>query len=544
MTTFIWLLIAGCHPEAPSALPPVVVRARDDGSWQGRVGLCDGSRQRDPDAPLLLLPEEGPWGEQDHSPEQRLAFDGSGTAIADFDGDGRLDLLIGHHSDPLALWLQSPDGTFVPAHDRLPARPIGVSSIVAVDIDADGLLDAHVTVFKDHDLALLNDGTGHFVDVADDIGLRGPRDEFTLIASWADADSDGDLDVFVGVHTDHPWPGSPTGPSRMMLQHEGRFYDVAPNWAPPETSWQQAFTFFGGWTDVDLDGDQDLIVINDFGHEWPTELWRQDRGRLFLDGDSGLGFADCNMGLGLGDINGDEIPDALIVAWDDVALFESHPSGTWFDTSTSRGIRLDASRGQQIGWSGELVDVDNDGDLDAHIVTGYLKTSSPDPIYDQPDALFLQDDDGLFHDVAPQWGIDDPGRGRGAAWADLNHDGWPDLLLRDQQGPTKIWHQTCGDASWLGISLRQSGPNPFAIGARVRVLAEDRVWSREIRAGGTGYAIGGPPEALIGTGDTDVVDVEVRWPDGHVDRLEAVETRQYLEVVRADDTRPKGRGRR
>jgi hypothetical protein len=52
-----------------------------------------------------------------------------------------------------------------------------------------------------------------------------------------------------------------------------------------------------------------------------------------------------------------------------------------------------------------------------------------------------------------------------------------------------------------------------------------------VQSGSTSLFSGGPPEVLFGLAELDRVDVEIRWPDGEVQRLDRVRTGQRLRVT-------------
>ena len=74
--------------------------------------------------------------------------------------------------------------------------------------------------------------------------------------------------------------------------------------------------------------------------------------------------------------------------------------------------KVDGGRGSAWG------DYDNDGDLDIVAVGTY-----------QPHALYRNNGDGTFTNVAAQAGIADPRGGWGSLFADYNNDGYPDLYI-------------------------------------------------------------------------------------------------------------------
>ena len=151
----------------------------------------------------------------------------------------------------------------------------------------------------------------------------------------------------------------------------------------------------------------------------------------------------------------------------------------------------------------------------------------------QPNALYVQDEDGQFSDVGPDWGLDHDGISRGLLTVDLNHDGFLDLIERDLWGPTRIHISRCDDSAWIAIKLRQEGLNPYAVGAKVRVVNGETRHTRVIEAGSSSLSSGGPPEVHFGLGAMDTVErIEVQWPDGATSRLDDVATRARMTVTR------------
>ncbi len=513
-------------PPQPSGPAPALT---SDG-----VVACDPSEAaaRVSDGPYRLLDGGPGWDAQPVDPEHPSLFVGGGVTVADLDGDGRLDVALPARDDRFALLLQTSPLQFTDGSARLPPVPERTGGAVPIDLDADGDLDLHITVWRGPDLLLRNDGD-RFVDIATTVGF-GASESRVVGAAWADHDRDGDLDAFVGGYgaTGAPLPDG--DPSHLWIQgSDGTFTDrIAP--LGDSHPLKRAHTFGGRWTDADGDGDLDLFMVNDFGWRYPTLLLSNDgAGELLRDELVGVEVVAENMGLGAGDVNGDLVPDFLVAAWDKVALLVSS-EGTWYDEAAATGLALADT--QHVAWGADLVDVDNDGDLDASVAMGFLNVQSNNvnPRV-QPDALWVREG-AAWTDMAPAWGLDDGGRARGFVWVDIDRNGWLDLVTRDLRGPARIHLARCGEAAWLGVRLRQPGPNPDAIGARVLVRAEiggaELTQWREITAGGLTYASAGPTEVHVGLGDATAATIEVRWPDGQVDVVPDVDARQWVTITR------------
>ena len=61
-------------------------------------------------------------------------------AVADVDGDGDLDMLLGNHDTPSHVLLNAGDGSF-PTSTELPGGSEPTKSIATADVDGDGDLD-------------------------------------------------------------------------------------------------------------------------------------------------------------------------------------------------------------------------------------------------------------------------------------------------------------------------------------------------------------------------------------------------------------------
>ena len=227
-------------------------------------------------------------------------------AFGDVDGDGDLDLFVANAGQN-RLYLNDGAGVFSDATTQLPATAQGNSYAVALgDVDGDGDLDALVGNFWFEQNQLFeNDGSGTFLDVSG----RLPVDtDPTLAVALGDVDGDGDLDAFTGNGFD----GSPV-PNRLYLNDgAGNFSDATSRL--PQLHDSTTVIALG---DLDADGDLDAFVGNGNGDlggtRWQSRLYLNDGAGNFSDGTSRLPqvLGDITA-VALGDVDGDGDLDALI----------------------------------------------------------------------------------------------------------------------------------------------------------------------------------------------------------------------------------------
>jgi hypothetical protein len=105
--------------------------------------------------------------------------------------------------------------------------------------------------------------------------------------------------------------------------------------------------------------------------------------------------------------------------------------------------------------------------------------------------------------------------GRGCAFADINGDGYPDVVLTQNGGPARLLRNEGGAGNnWVRLVLEGDGENSnrSAIGARVTLEAEGFVQRREV-AGGRGYLSQSELPLTFGLGRRNKVGrVTIQWP--------------------------------
>jgi len=376
-------------------------------SAEGRTTVAPGPYFHDV-TPQVLPPGFDQIGAQ-------IYTDG-GPVLADFDGDGDVDLFLPRLHAPARLYENDGSGHF---EDATAARGLelnslrqGTNSGLFLDLDRDGRLDLAVGS-KQSGLLLFSNEGARFADATGGEPLGGAGEWESLAA--ADYDGDGWVDVYLTnynvIDTDHQpdsYVDARDGLPNALLRNLGGqgspfvFEDVtvAAGLEANRERWSYAAT----WADYDRDGDVDLFVANDYG---PNSLYRNRGGDGGFEQVAGaVGAEDFGNGMGVlwADVDGDLWLDAYVsnmqsFAGNRITRLESFP-GTPEDRALyrrfSKGNTLlknlgddadgtvtfedvtDAAgvRGAFWAWGNLAFDYDSDADLDLFVCGGFYTGAS------------------------------------------------------------------------------------------------------------------------------------------------------------------------
>ena len=212
-------------------------------------------------------------------------------------------------------------------------------------------------------------------------------------------------------------------------------------------------------------------------------------------------------------------------------LYHNNGDGTFTDVTNAAGLRA-LNNNRAACWG----DFDNDGYLDLYVVN-----SGMDPAGKGPNFLYRNNHSGGFRDVAAQAGVQSLvlSRGRGAAWADYDGDGFLDLFVTNgedntdyPQGPQFLFRNGGNTSHWLEIKLVGTTSNRDALGAKVTITVRSAIQYRE-NNGSMGHFLSQQLVPLhFGLGKvTTVNQVFVQWPSGKTQTLVDVPADQKMVIT-------------
>jgi hypothetical protein len=565
-------------------------------------------------------------------------YDGAGLATGDLDGDGLPDLYVVSQDGPNHLYRQTAPFRFEDVTERsgVGGGDAWGSGCAIVDVDGDGKLDIYVCNLESPNLLYRNLGNLAFEECARRFGL-----DFTgacFYPAFADYDNDGDLDVYLlnnrvflqsllpellakvelptsmtktlreltppmpSLVPDEHGKGLAVPPGyedhllefggrlffagqadRLLRNDGARFSDVTREAGIAD----QGMGLSATWWDHDGDGRLDLYVANDL--ESPDVLYRNRGDGTFEDISATAlpQLAYFGMGSDAADVDGDGRFDLCVA---DMAMRTHYAAKVLMGDMGDRGWFLENGRppqvmrnalfmntgtgrflevGQLAGvaktdwtWTVKFGDLDADGHVDLFATNGIPRfDNDPDArarfsalwaagkrdeaialaanLPAVPEKNLALRNDGLppgepphFTDRAADWGLDLEAVSQGASLVDLDRDGDLDVVVGNQNAPVAIYENRTGrDRHAALVRLVGRDRNPFGIGARLSVFAGGKRIERLLTPGG-GYLSSHDPLVHLGLGAATRIDrLELRWPRGAVQVFEGLEADRLLAIA-------------
>ncbi|GGE62310.1 CRTAC1 family protein [Actibacterium pelagium] len=463
-------------------------------------------------------------------------FVGGGVAVFDCDGDALPEIFLAGGTNPAQLFRnRSAERLDFAAGTPESLQITGVTGAYPIDIDSDGQMD----------LAILR--------VGPDLLMRGlPDCEFApfetlgfqtedhwttgFSATWEPEQTLPTLAF--GTYVDRSNPDGPFGACgpTVLYRPDGDRYAPLLDLQPGFCSLS---ILFSDWS---RSGRADLRVSNDrhyYVRGGQEQLWSINGDPREFTADEGwMPYSIWGMGIASRDISGDGFSDVYLTSMGDQKLQIFDPSAdgpTWRDATYERGTTAHrphfGNDGRpSTGWHAQFADVDNDGLDDIFVAKGNVE-QMPDAAMLDPNSLLMQTASGDFKEGSAEAGVASMAKSRGAAVADLNADGWLDLVVVNRASTVELFQNTTTNGNWLKVTLTQDRPNPMAIGAFLELKTEQGVQTREITIGG-GHASGIAAAEHFGLGPAETAEIRVIWPGGEIGDWQKVQANQTVTLSR------------
>jgi hypothetical protein len=549
----------------------------------------------------------------------RNFYNGGGVAIGDLTGDGLPEIVLTSNLDGPRLYRNEGHFAFrdVTSESKVEhEKGSWTTGVALADVNGDGRLDIYISKAGQREPATranelwinrgLEDGVPVFENMARQYGVA--DEGMTTQAAFLDYDGDGDLDLFVMNNSMRSANTFRLGVSRdQQSQYGDRLYrndgahftdvTIAAGIHGPE----MAFGLGVVVTDVNNDGRPDIYVANDFFERDYLYVNRGD-GTFSEQLDQQMPVVSfSSMGMDAADVDNDGWPDIYttdMLPEDERRLKTTTQFDSWdaYQAKASHGFHYGAMRnmlqrnnrdgtfsdiGQMAGvartdwsWGALIADLDLDGEKDMVVTNGIAKDlTSRDFVATLGDAQTMRDatKDGrtrvdfrkltdmmsatplpnyAFHNVgasrfvneAKSWGLDTPSFSSGAAYGDLDGDGALDLVVNNVDQEAFVYRNDARalhpERHFLRVRLVGEGMNRFALGARVTAYSGDSLFMQE-QSPVRGFLSSVDYTLDFGLGTRTSVDsLRVVWPDGRVSVQRGVRTNELVTLAQGSSARP------
>ena len=469
----------------------------------------------------------------------------SGAAVADYNGDGLLDLFVvaksldqdGIERTHSRLFRNNDDGSFTDVTQssglvNLLVDDYGLDIYYIFngpkvgafwgDYDNDGFPDLFFT--NTYNVLLFhNNGDETFTDVTDASGFSVPTTCQFAGATWFDYNNDGFLDIYVC-----DWGGCNTN---LLYRNNGNgtFTDVTNSTGLYEPV--KRLSFISLPYDFNHDGFIDLYVTNDVNQ--PNYLYINQGGNSFVEQALTYGLNNMidDMGIAFGDYNLDGQFDIFISGKNETSLLKNNGNETFSNVAPQNGL-LNLG----FAWGALFADFDLDGDEDLFVSNGYALGENGDEYNFYYLNKYLEGTPG-FSNLTEDAGLHDSTASFNAIDFDFDHDGDLDLFLSNSDTHSYLYENKLlnyDDSepafNWFQITLQGTVSNRDAIGTEVEIVTSSGSFKRH--KNGVGFLGQNLKPLHFGLDqDTEVWEIIIIWPSGLVETYTNLESNTFVKAT-------------
>ena len=508
----------------------------------------------------------------------------SGTALADVDGDRDLDLILLATTGPNAIFVNDGAARFTERRDMgLDTTGRGGTTIAMADVDGDGRLDMYVANYKRYNIddsvppqqRSFNQMVREIAPGKYDIVPERKNDYKVVMRPDM-----GGLKMSVRGAPDDFYRFSGDRFTRVPFTSDA-FRDTT---GKPLAEEAESFGLGARFADLDGDGAPELYVVNDF--EDTDQLWINDAKGNFRLADWRVQrqMSNSAMGIDVADVNGDGLPDlfevdmlandrraatqvpthtpipkkpgavSLTLQQQRNTMFVNRGDGTFAEVAMASGVHASG-----WSWSTALTDVDLDGWQDILITNGHVwdimdadvqeklqnRLTGVDwrryrwefPPLKLKNVAYRNRGDMTFEDMSARWKFGtEEDISHTMALGDLDGDGDLDVVVNRLGSPALVMRNDAA-GSRVAVRLEGDAPNTKAVGAKIRLLGgaiPEQV--REVAVGGL-YMSHSDYQASFGMGASDSATLVIDWRDGRRTTINGVRPNHEY-VISQKDAQP------
>lgn len=487
----------------------------------------------------------------------------TGTSMADVNGDGLLDIYVCRSAanDPESrrnlLFINNGDLTFTESAAEYGLDDPGYSTQATFfDFDRDGDLDMFLVNHSTQEYAgfsrisgnfknrkdkhignrlFINNGDGSFSDVTEASGIVNNVLSFGLAATVLDVNNDGWLDIYASNdYSEEDY--------LYINQQDGTFEESLRDYF----GLVSFFSMGADAADLNNDGLTDIVTADMLPESSSSQ--KKMLGPEHYDKYNELiaqGFfpqtmrnmLQLNQGNGyfseIGQLSGISNTD-----WSWAVLAADYNNDGWKDILITNGYMRNYL---DMDFLSYLVN-QRINSLDKEREQALMEMIEKMPPIKVQNYLYRNNGDLTFTNSAAEWGLGGATVSNAAAYADLNNDGYLDLIICHTNEVVSIYRnngETLNGNNFLKIRLNGDDKNTFGIGAKVVLYAGDKQLHQEMIPV-RGFQSSVNPELLFGLGKVDQVDsMLVSWPDGRQQSLVHVNANETITLYQSEANKVK-----